>query len=214
MNKINYQLELDKITDKIVADRKLNPDMPKPTVLLHSCCGPCSSYVLSYLVKFFDITVLYYNPSIAPTEEYDHRKAVQLSLISQLNEKGYDIKFQDCDYNHDEFLKIAEGLESEREGGARCHKCYEQRIRAAADYAVKGGFDYFCTTLTVSPYKNAQVLNDIGARVSKECGIPYLFSDFKKKEGYKESIRLSKVYDLYRQDYCGCEFSFRQEIEH
>lgn len=198
---MNYQQELDKIIEGL-GDKR-------PKVLLHSCCGPCSSYVISYLNEYFDITVLYYNPSIYPTEEYDKRKAVQLDLIKKLNDKGMDIKFMDCDYNHEDFLKVAAGHEWDPECGERCHNCYYQRLEETAKKAKAEGFDYFCTTLTVSPYKSAPVLNTIGMKISNNYGVSWLPSDFKKKEGYKQSIELSKVYGLYRQDYCGCEFSTR-----
>ncbi len=199
---MNYQLELDNIIRGLEG---------RPRLLLHSCCGPCSSYVLEYLTEFFEITVLYYNPCIAPTDEYEHRKAVQKSLITKMNSEGKDISFCECDYNHDLFLKIASGLESEREGGERCHKCYRQRLEYTAEVARRENYDFFTTTLTVSPYKNATVLNELGLEISRNYGVNYLVSDFKKREGYKRSIELSKVYNLYRQDYCGCEFSIRGE---
>ena len=198
---MNYQQELDKIIEGL-GDKR-------PKVLLHSCCGPCSSYVISYLNEYFDITVLYYNPSIYPTEEYDKRKAVQLDLIKKLNDKGMDIKFMDCDYNHEDFLKVAAGHEWDPECGERCHNCYYQRLEETAKRAKAEGFDYFCTTLTVSPYKSAPVLNTIGMEISNNYGVSWLPSDFKKKGGYKQSIEMSKAFGLYRQEYCGCEFSTR-----
>ncbi len=196
---MNYQLELDKVISGL--DHR-------PTLLLHSCCGPCSSYVITYLNDYFDITVLYYNPSIYPDEEYMHRKEVQLSLIAQINE-GTDnkVKFMDCDYDHQSFLDLVEGHESEPECGERCHICYRQRLQFTADLAEQNGFEYFCSTLSVSPYKDAPLLNEIGEEISTQLRTMWLPSDFKKKEGYKRSIELSKVYNLYRQDYCGCEFS-------
>lgn len=200
---MNYQIELDNIINGIVGE--------KPTLLLHSCCGPCSSYVLEYLTQYFDITVFYYNPCIAPSEEYEHRKAVQKSLISKMNKEGRNISFMECDYDHDSFLELTKGLEGEKEGSERCHKCYEQRLVATAKAAKSMGADYFTTTLTVSPYKNARILNELGLEISRNYGVSYLVSDFKKREGYKRSIELSKVYNLYRQDYCGCEFSMRGE---
>ncbi len=199
---MNYQLELDNIINKLKG---------RPRLLLHSCCGPCSSYVLEYLTEYFDITVLYYNPCIAPTSEYEHRKAVQKALIAKMNEKGKRISFCECDYDHNSFLEIANGLETQREGGERCHKCYRQRLEYTGEVARDGKYDYFTTTLTVSPYKNATILNELGLEISHNYGISYLVSDFKKRDGYKRSIELSKVYDLYRQDYCGCEFSIRGE---
>jgi len=205
-DKINYQKRLDGI---------LEPLSGRPTLLLHSCCGPCSSYVLEYLTQYFQITVLYFNPCIAPAEEYEHRKAVQQDLIREMNEHGADISFvDDVAYEHDSYLDFIHGHEADPEGGDRCHLCYEQRLRAAGEYAKANGFDWFCTTLTVSPYKNAQVLNETGLRLQEEFGVPYLVSDFKKKNGYKRSIELSREYGLYRQDYCGCEFSFRNNEEH
>lgn len=199
---MNYQLELDNIINKLEY---------RPCLLLHSCCGPCSSYVLEYLTQYFDITVLYYNPCISPLDEYMHRKAVQKDLISKMNDEGKNIDFLECDYGHDSFLELVSGLEDEPEGGARCHACYRQRLEYAGCVARDGKYDYFTTTLTVSPYKNAKVLNELGLEISHKYGVSYLVSDFKKREGYKRSIELSKVYNLYRQDYCGCEFSIRTE---
>ncbi|MBQ0135302.1 MAG: epoxyqueuosine reductase QueH [Oscillospiraceae bacterium] len=198
---MNYQIELDKIIEGL--------DGKRPSVLLHSCCGPCSSYVISYLNEYFDITVLYYNPSIYPTEEYEKRKAVQLDLINRLRSEGMDIKFIDCDYDHNEFLKVAAGHEWDPECGERCHNCYYQRLEETAKRAALGNFDYFCTTLTVSPYKSAPVLNMIGEEISRNYEVSWLPSDFKKKGGYKQSIEMSKAFGLYRQEYCGCEFSTR-----
>ena len=197
--KINYQLKLDGILENLEG---------RPKLLLHSCCGPCSSYVMEYLEKYFQITVFYYNPCIDPDEEYEHRKRVQQKLISDMNAKGSDITFlPDVPYRHDEYLEFIRGHEADPEGGERCHMCYEQRMRAAAQYAKQNGYDYFCTTLSVSPYKNAQYLNEIGESLEAETGVLWLYSDFKKRNGYKRSIELSHEYDLYRQDYCGCEFS-------
>ncbi len=196
---MNYQLELDKIIENLDG---------RPRLLLHSCCGPCSSYVITYLNQYFDITVLYFNPSIYPDAEYLHRKEVQLSLIDQFNETAeHKVQFMDCDYDHESFLALVAGHESDPECGERCHICYEQRLRAAASAAKEGGFDYFCSTLSVSPYKSASALGEIGYALASEYGVAWLPSDFKKREGYKQSIELSKKYNLYRQDYCGCEFS-------
>ena len=224
---MNYQLELDNIIDKIVKGRERAENghasnvqaseqgnepaqtFVKPSLLLHSCCGPCSSYVLEYLSDYFDITVFYYNPCIFPLEEYTHRKNVQKELISRMNSEGRTIHFVDGDYNHDSFLDCVKGLENEPEGGERCHKCYRQRLLRTAEIAASGNYDFFTTTLTVSPYKNAAVLNELGLEISRSYGVPYLLSDFKKRNGYKRSIELSKVYNLYRQNYCGCEFSVR-----
>lgn len=200
MQKRNYQKELEEILFLLEG---------RPRVLLHSCCGPCSSYVLKYLEPYFAVTVLYYNPSIYPEEEYLHRKREQQRLILEMNVAGSDIRFLEADYRHESFLELVKGHESDPEGGERCHICYEQRLRAAAKEAAKGGYDWFCSTLSVSPYKNAPLLNEIGSALGAEYGVPYLPSDFKKKEGYKRSIELAKEYELYRQCYCGCEFSLR-----
>ena len=205
MNKRNYQVELDKIIDSLQKEGKV------PDLLLHSCCAPCSSYCLSYLAEYFKITIFYYNPNIAPVEEYEKRVAEQKRLIEALPVK-YPISFAEGRYNPEVFETIAKGLEDAPEGGVRCFACYELRQREAAEYAAKEGFDYFTTTLSVSPHKNAGKLNEIGLRLSEEYHIPYLVSDFKKKGGYLKSIELSKEYDLYRQDYCGCVYS-RQERE-
>lgn len=195
--KVNYQLQLEQILKGLEG---------RPTLLLHSCCGPCSSYVLEYLTEFFDITVYYYNPSIYPKEEYVHRKTVQQELIRRMNEKGTSIAFVEGDYLHEQYLDFIAGHEEDPEGGDRCHLCYEQRLEETAKYASAHHFDWFCTTLTVSPYKNAPLLNEIGLRLGEQYQVPFLVSDFKKKNGYKRSIELSKEYNLYRQDYCGCEF--------
>lgn len=196
----NFQKELDELIASL-GDRR-------PKLLLHSCCGPCSSYVITYLNSYFDITVLYFNPSIYPEEEYLHRKEVQLDLIAKLNkETSNEVKFIDSDYDHDSFLKVAAGHEWDPECGERCRNCYLQRLTETGRVAAENGFDYFCSTLSVSPHKNATVLNELGEAVATQTGVSWLPSDFKKREGYKRSIELSKVYDLYRQDYCGCEFS-------
>ena len=206
MEKVNYQKQLDKILEQIKASNET------PTLLLHSCCAPCSSYVLSYLVQYFKITVYYYNPNIYPQEEYKKRKEEQIRLINEMNKSGKYIYFTDTDYSYESFKMMAEGLENELEGGNRCTKCYELRLEETAKKAKDICFDYFCTTLSVSPYKNAQKLNDIGKRMQEKYNIKYLVSDFKKYEGYKKSIEISKIYDLYRQNYCGCEFSLNQAL--
>ncbi|MBO4383511.1 MAG: epoxyqueuosine reductase QueH [Clostridia bacterium] len=202
--KTNHQLELDSVLAGL-------PEGTRPRLLLHSCCGPCSSYVLEYLVPHFQITVLYYNPCIAPEAEYAHRKAVQLDLIERMNARGADIATLDADYDHRAFRDAVAGHEEDPEGGARCAICFEQRLRRTAEAARDGGFAWFCTTLTVSPHKNADVLNEIGRKLAGEVGVPFLPSDFKKRDGYKRSLELSNEYSLYRQDYCGCEFSSRAE---
>ena len=188
---INYQKELDKLIDVIQKEGRV------PTLLLHSCCAPCSSYVLEYLSEYFEITVFYYNPNIFPESEYTKRLLEQQTLIGDMHFKN-PVSFLAGNYDKEKFYEMAAGMEHLKEGGARCFKCYELRLTEAAEMAVKGGFDYFTTTLSISPLKNAEKLNSIGK---------YLQSDFKKKNGYKRSIELSKEYGLYRQDYCGCEFS-------
>lgn len=167
--------------------------------------------MLDYLAQWFDITVLYYNPCIDPEEEYELRKDVQKGLIDRMNEHGRNIRYLDEPYDHLSFLDRVAGHEGDREGGARCAICFEQRLRKAAETAKAGGYDWFCTTLTVSPHKNAQVLNHIGQKLAQDVGVPFLPSDFKKRDGYKKSIELSREYCLYRQNYCGCEFSSRPE---
>ncbi|WP_035301735.1 epoxyqueuosine reductase QueH [Clostridium sp. DL-VIII] len=200
MNKINYQKELDLLIEKLVNDKKV------PRLLLHSCCAPCSSYVLEYLSKYFKITIFFYNPNIYPLEEYSRRVVEQKRFISELKVE-HEIDFIEGKYDTENFYEISKGLENEREGGTRCFKCYELRLKEAAAIAKDKGYDYFTTTLSISPHKNAQKLNEIGQKLSTEYNIKYLYSDFKKKEGYKRSIELSNEYNLYRQDYCGCVFS-------
>lgn len=182
----------------------------KRSVLLHSCCAPCSSHVISVLKDYFNITILYYNPNISPVEEYNKRKEEQINFINQLD---CDIKILDCDYDNDVYEECIKGLEGEKEGGARCLKCFRLRLEKTARLAKKNNFDYFCTTLTVSPYKNSQVINNIGKDLMDMYNVKWLYSDFKKEEGYKHSIILSKQYNLYRQDYCGCIYSIRNEID-
>lgn len=173
----------------------------RPRLLLHSCCGPCSSYVLEYLSDYFDITLFFYNPNIQPAEEYEKRLSAQKQLLERAKYKN-PVAFLAGEYDPQRFFEAVKGLENCREGGARCEKCFELRLSKAAEIAKKGGFDYFATTLTVSPHKNAVLINEIGGRYQN-----YLPSDFKKREGYKRSIILSKEYELYRQGYCGCIFS-------
>ncbi len=243
--KINYQLELDKVISSLqsAGERK--------SVLLHSCCGPCSSYVVTYLKEYFDVTVLYYNPNIYPEEEYTHRLSEQARLLKEL-----EVPLIEIGYDHHEFLDYVRGYEAEPEGGARCKSCFELRLNKTYELAREYNFDYICTTLTVSPHKNAMVINAVGQNIvsaymchktdtepgraefnnselnvldislpetgSREPGkeglnedqsryaahnIMWLPGDFKKREGYKKSIELSKQYDLYRQEYCGCEFA-------
>ena len=196
----NYQLWLDKELNKIQEMKKA------PRLLLHSCCGPCSSYVLEYLAKYFQITIDYYNPNIAPLEEFEHRFAEQKRLLSEMPLEN-PVKLIKGEYDPNEFLDAVKGLEQEPEGGKRCLVCYRLRLKHAARLAKTGQFDYFTTTLSVSPYKHADALNAIGKELAKEYGVPYLCSDFKKRDGYKRSIALSAQYHLYRQPFCGCEFS-------
>lgn len=179
-------------------------------MLLHSCCAPCSSYVLMYLSRYFDITVLYFNPNIFPPEEYERRAEEQKRLIEALDA---DIKLIRGDYDPQLFFDMAKGLEDVPEGGERCFKCYELRMREAAVYAKNGGYDYFATTLSISPLKNAEKINETGERLAEEFGVRHLPSDFKKRNGYKISCELSREYGLYRQDYCGCVYSQRERRE-
>ncbi|NBH96944.1 hypothetical protein D7Y41_03280 [Anaerotruncus sp. 1XD22-93] len=196
----NYQKELD----NIIAGHGQRREAP--TLFLHSCCAPCSSYVLEYLSAFFRITVFYYNPNIYPAEEYGKRVEEQKNLIEKLP-SVYPIKFVEGVYDKERFYEMAKGLEQVPEGGERCFRCYELRLRETARLAAERGFDYFTTTLTISPLKNAAKLNEIGGLLGEEYQTVWLPSDFKKKNGYKRSIELSKEYNLYRQDYCGCVFS-------
>ncbi len=203
VQKVNYQKELEKLLKQLETEDKV------PTLLIHSCCAPCSSYVLEYLSEYFKITVFYYNPNIYPESEYTKRILEQQKLIRDMKFR-YPVSFLAGKYDKERFYAMAAGMEELKEGGARCMKCYELRLSEAARQAAAGGFDYFTTTLSISPMKNAQKLNEIGLRVGEEYGVKYLVSDFKKKNGYKRSIELSKEYGLYRQDYCGCEFSMRR----
>ena len=197
---MNYQKELDQLIKCLEEEKRV------PRLLLHSCCAPCSSYVLEYLSSYFSITVFYYNPNISPESEYTKRLFEQQMLIDRLPAK-HQVAFAAGPYDSKHFFQMAKGLEQVKEGGERCFRCYEMRLRETAKMAKNAEFDYFTTTLSISPLKKADKLNEIGARLGEEYGVPYLLSDFKKKNGYKRSIELSKKYDLYRQDYCGCEFS-------
>ena len=199
----NYQLVLDRTIKDIEKSGKV------PRLLLHSCCAPCSSYVLEYLSKYFDITVLYYNPNIYPPEEFGKRAEEQVRLADEMD-FGHSVKVIVADFNADEFYSAVRGHEDDPEGGGRCRICFELRLGAAAAYAREHGFDYFTTTLSISPLKNAAVLNEVGANMAEKYGVAYLFSDFKKRGGYKRSCELSAQYGLYRQDYCGCVFSVRR----
>lgn len=230
----NYQKELDKIIENIGAAKGC-----APTLFLHSCCAPCSSYVLEYLRKYFRITVFYYNPNITEDEEYYKRVAEQKRLIAAYNAQlsvvlegsgaekaagmaekgtgegfasGYKIQVIEGDYDSWRFYEIARGLEQCPEGGERCFACYELRLRETARRAKAGAYDYFTTTLSISPLKNAAKLNEIGEKLANEYGTLWLPSDFKKRNGYKRSVELSKEYGLYRQDYCGCVYSRRSGV--
>lgn len=204
MEQINYQKQLEKLLESLKKTGK------RPSLLLHSCCAPCSSYVISYLADYFDISIFYFNPNIYPKEEYEKRKSEQIRLIQIMNINDKQISFTDADYDYQSLLSMTKGHENEPEGGQRCTICYKLRLEQTAKEAKQRGFDYFATTLTVSPYKNAKKLNNIGNELEAKYGIIYLISDFKKCEGYKKSIQLSKEYNLYRQEYCGCEFSLSQ----
>ena len=206
MNKRNYQRELEKIIDDIPAGQR-------PRLLLHSCCAPCSSYVIEYLSRYFDICLYYYNPNISPEDEYIKRSEELKRLVGSMDTEGA-VEVKVAPYEPEEFYSMAKGLEHEPEGGARCMGCYELRLRKTAEYmlSVEGteeAYDFFATTLSISPLKNAEALNSIGEAVAREYGLRYLVSDFKKKNGYKRSVELSEKYGLYRQDYCGCVFSKR-----
>lgn len=194
---VNYQRELDGL---------INSLQKPPKLLLHCCCAPCSSYVLEYLSEFFEITCFFYNPNISPQSEYEKRAAELERLISVQPHK-YPVSLVVEKYNSEEFFGEVKGLEKIKEGGERCFKCYRLRLEAAAKYAKEYNFDFFCSTLSISPLKNAQKLNEIGEELSEIYKIPHLPNDFKKKGGYKRSVELSAEYDLYRQNYCGCVFS-------
>ena len=186
-----------------------NLDKPKK-LLLHSCCAPCSSHVIDFLKDYFDITIIYYNPNISPIEEYEKRKKEQIKLIKRLKSKN-KINYIDCDYDNNIYEELIKGYETCPERGARCNICFNLRLEKTAKSAKEYQYDYFSTTLTVSPYKNATLINNIGETLSKKYNIEWLYSDFKKENGYKKSIELSKKYHLYRQDYCGCIYSKRKD---
>lgn len=195
--KENYSVKCENILNNLDGKKKL---------LLHSCCGPCSSYVISYLTNYFDITILYYNPNIYPYDEYLKRKQEQIKLINEIDCSN-NLDIMDCDYDNDLYEKCIIGLENEPERGNRCMVCYNLRMEKTAKMAKEFNYDYFCTTLSVSPYKNSEWINKIGEKLQNKYNINWLYSDFKKKDGYKQSILLSKKYNLYRQDYCGCIYS-------
>lgn len=244
MNRVNYQRILDKILERMSGEREEKaaaegaagqPERRPARLLLHSCCAPCSSYVLEYLRAYFEITVLYYNPNITRVREYEKRVQEQERLIGLMNEEGenraraagqepeelpagqeqaggqpaFPIHFLEGPYEPERFFEIARGLEQAPEGGERCFRCYELRLEETARLAARQGYDCFTTTLTISPLKDAQKLNEIGERLGKKYGVAFLPSDFKKKNGYRRSVELSEQYGLYRQNYCGCVFSER-----
>lgn len=193
--------------NKLMLER-LSAAQTPPSLLLHSCCAPCSSHCLSVLAPLAKVTVLYFNPNIFPAEEYEKRKSEQMRFIKEAYPQ---VKVCDCDYDHTLFLAAVKGLEGEKEGGARCTECFRLRLTAAAQAAKTLGCDMFATTLTVSPHKNASLINETGREIQAREGVEFLPSDFKKKEGYKHSILLSRRYSLYRQNYCGCEFSLAKD---
>lgn len=192
--KKNYQLDTDKTIEALSGER--------PTLLLHSCCGPCSSYVLEYLTQYFDVTVLFYGPNIQPEEEYFKRLEYQRRVLQHI-----PAKILECQYDGEAFRRAVKGLENEREGGARCTVCFALRLEETARQAAEHGFEYYCTTLTVSPHKDAQRINALGEKIGEKYGVKWLPSDFKKRGGYQRSIALSRELELYRQDYCGCTYS-------
>ena len=196
--KVNYGKMLD---DKLA---ELESSGERPSLLLHACCAPCSSHTLTYIAERFRITLYFYNPNIAPEEEYSFRCEELKRLVREM---GLDIEVMEEKYDPAPFYELAKGLEELPERGERCQRCIELRLRTAAAKAKELGCDYFTTTLTISPHKDCAFINECGGRISEESGVPYLFSDFKKHDGYKHSIELSKQYSLYRQNYCGCVYS-------
>lgn len=199
-NNVNFQQKLEENLAKVTKNNET------PHLLLHVCCAPCSSYVLEYLSNYFYITVYFYNPNIAPKEEFDKRVRELERFLGEFP-TGNPVKIDVEGYRPEEFLTIARGLEQEPEGGRRCYRCYEQRLQRTAEKCRREGYDYFTTTLSISPYKNVEWINEIGWRLEEEYGVSWLPSDFKKRDGYRRSIELSREYQLYRQDYCGCIYS-------
>lgn len=202
--KENYYLLFENQLKKIKELEKV------PTILLHSCCAPCSSHVITFLKDYFDITIIYYNPNIYPYEEYEKRKEEQIRLIHEIESKN-KLNIIDCDYDNNIYEETIKGLEKEKEGGSRCYKCFWLRLDKTAQIAKQNNYDYFSTTLTISPYKNSNIINEIGKKLENIYNITWLYSDYKKKDGYKKSIQLSKKYNLYRQNYCGCIYSKRED---
>ena len=203
---VNYQKELEKLIEGQQKAGRV------PRLFLHACCAPCSSYVLEYLSRFFSVTVFFYNPNISPKEEYEKRVAEIRRLISEM-EFLHPVSMVEGEYKPEDFYEMAKGLEDVPEGGERCFRCYRLRMEEAARLAEQGGYDYFTTTLSISPLKNAGKINEIGQELSQIYKVEHLPSDFKKKNGYKRSIELSHEYGLYRQNYCGCVFSRKESIE-
>lgn len=205
MNKKNYYIDFEKVISEIDLE---NP----PSLLLHSCCGPCSTSVLELLSDYFKVTLLYYNPNIYPREEYYKRLEEQKKVLEKVNGR-FEIKFLEGRYDPAEYFDAVKGVEQLPEGSQRCFNCYELRLKEAAEFAKNLNMDYFATTLSVSPYKNAQIINELGEKIAQEYEVKHLPNDFKKKDGYKKSVELSKKWNIYRQDYCGCPFSKREEEE-
>lgn len=203
MNKQNYHLKMLEMINEYCDEQKV------PKLLLHSCCAPCSSYCLEVLSQYFSVTVFYYNPNIYPPEEYEMRVEEQARFVKEFPAK-YPITFVEGAYDTARFYEMAKGMEQLKEGGERCFACYELRLRESAEYAKQHGYDFFTTTLSISPLKNAEKLNEIGKQLEEEYGIKYLYSDFKKQNGYKRSTEISNEYDMYRQYYCGCVYSKKQ----
>lgn len=196
--KVNFDLKMQSLIDGLNG---------KPKLLLHSCCAPCSSSCIERIKEFFDVTVFYYNPNIDTKEEFCHRESEQKRLCEKLG-----VGFLSDGYNPEEFYSFVKGLENEKEGGARCEKCFYLRLKRTAEQAKKSNYDYFTTTLTLSPLKNSELINSIGETIEEETGVKFLPSDFKKRNGYLRSIELSREYGLYRQNYCGCEFSKNKNL--
>lgn len=206
MSNQNFQLKMEEMIRQNCTEERV------PTLLIHSCCAPCSSYCLETLSSYFKITVFYYNPNIYPPEEYFMRAKEQERFVREFPSK-HPITFIEGNFETGRFYEMAKGLENVKEGGERCYKCYELRLRETCEYAKANDFDFFTTTLSISPMKNAKWLNEIGAKLEEEYGISYLYSDFKKKNGYKRSTEISNEYGMYRQYYCGCVYSKSQRDE-
>lgn len=197
-------------TEEFLSDSGFRESVDKPKLLLHSCCGPCSTAVVERLTDEFDVTIFFYNPCITDEKEYQLRRNAQIDFIEKYNMEHIGetkVYFKETDYRPTEFFEATEGLENEPEGGARCSVCFTQRLERTAGEAVLSGFDYFGTTLTVSPHKNYKLISDIGRNLALKYGVSFLDRDFKKKDGFRRSVELSKKYELYRQNYCGCEYS-------